>query len=179
MQPRLPGSGVAFPDRVNALLEGPNGGIFCDPQLGCSDRLIVVDLSTAEARQFTQEFRISSDYESPFNFSLGANFMRADSMDKYYVFSNSFSLFTINGNFSKNEDLPPYVVGETDNLFCLAYGAKPGNPNGTEYLDGLYPVEGCHYTDPNPIGSLNDEGHNYFLSKNPYKLISYAVFGEA
>ncbi|HEX5776260.1 MAG TPA: TonB-dependent receptor, partial [Caulobacteraceae bacterium] len=32
---------------------------------------------------------------------------------------------------------------------------------------------------PNPIGKLNDEGHNYFLSKNPYKLISYAVFGES
>jgi outer membrane receptor protein involved in Fe transport len=33
--------------------------------------------------------------------------------------------------------------------------------------------------DPNPIESVNDLGHNYFLSKNPYKLISYAVFGEA
>jgi outer membrane receptor protein involved in Fe transport len=37
----------------------------------------------------------------------------------------------------------------------------------------------CTYIDPNPIGSLNELGHNYFLSKNPYKLISYAVFGEA
>src|SRR5690606_37096503 len=41
------------------------------------------------------------------------------------------------------------------------------------------PVSGCVYMDPNPISSVNDQGHNYFLSKNPYKLISYAVFGEA
>lgn len=32
--------------------------------------------------------------------------------------------------------------------------------------------------DPNPIDSLNDLGHNYFLSNNPYDLTSYAAFGE-
>ena len=35
------------------------------------------------------------------------------------------------------------------------------------------------YIDPNPITSLNNEGHNYFLSQNPYVLNSYAGFGEA
>src|SRR6185437_2216543 len=35
------------------------------------------------------------------------------------------------------------------------------------------------YVDPNPLSSLNDNGHNYFLSKNPYVLNSYAAFGEA
>jgi len=33
--------------------------------------------------------------------------------------------------------------------------------------------------DPNPITSLNNYGHNYFLSQNPYALNSYAAFGEA
>ena len=37
----------------------------------------------------------------------------------------------------------------------------------------------CIYIDPNPITSLNNEGHNYFLSQNPYTLNSYAGFGEA
>ncbi len=32
--------------------------------------------------------------------------------------------------------------------------------------------------DPNPLTSLNNEGHNYFLSQNPYTLNSYAGFGE-
>ena len=37
----------------------------------------------------------------------------------------------------------------------------------------------CGYIDPNPITNLNNEGHNYFLSQNPYVLNSYAGFGEA
>ncbi len=40
------------------------------------------------------------------------------------------------------------------------------------------PGQDCVYIDPNPIGSLNNEGHNYFLSQNPYTLNSYAMFGE-
>jgi iron complex outermembrane receptor protein len=32
--------------------------------------------------------------------------------------------------------------------------------------------------DTNPIGSLNNDGHNYFVSQNPYTLNSYATFGE-
>jgi outer membrane receptor protein involved in Fe transport len=32
--------------------------------------------------------------------------------------------------------------------------------------------------DPNNIHHLTDLGRNYFLSKNPYNLLSYAVFGE-
>ncbi|HEX5777097.1 MAG TPA: TonB-dependent receptor, partial [Caulobacteraceae bacterium] len=158
-------------DREGVLLPGPDGGIFCDPQLGCSDRLIAVDISTAESWQFSQEFRLSSDFEGPFNFSIGANYLRADSMDKYYVFINSISLKAalVNSFFELN----PYIGGETNNVECLDQGYLPGDPFG------VYPVNGCTYMDPNPIGSVNDEGHNYFLSKNPYKLISYAVFGEA
>ena len=35
------------------------------------------------------------------------------------------------------------------------------------------------YIDPNPITHLDNNGHNYFLSENPYVLNSYAAFGEA
>jgi len=158
-------------DREGVLLQGPNGGIFCDPQLGCSDRLVAVDVSTAKARQFSQEFRLASNYQGPFNFSLGANFLRGDSEDKYYVFINSLSLKAALGNpFFM---LSPYVAGQTDNIECMDNGYVPGDPNG------VYPVTGCIYMDPNPIESVNDQGHNYFLSNNPYKLISYAIFGEA
>jgi len=158
-------------DRPGVLLEGPNGGIFCDPQLGCSDRLVAVDISTAKSRQFSQELRLASDYDGAFNFSLGANYLRADSEDKYYVFINSLSLIAAKGTVLNS--LPAYVPNVTDNIECMQDGYLPGDPNG------VYAVTGCVYIDPNPIGSVNDEGHNYFLSKNPYKLISYAVFGEA
>jgi outer membrane receptor protein involved in Fe transport len=144
-------------------------GEFCDPQLGCSDRLVAVDISTADATQFSQEFRLSSNFEGPFNFSLGANYLRGDSVDKYYVFINSISLMTAYG-IGTYADYQPNV---TDNIDCLMEGYAPGNP-----FD-VFPLRQCTYMDPNPIESVNDQGHNYFLSKNPYKLISYAVFGEA
>jgi outer membrane receptor protein involved in Fe transport len=153
----------------SAFLKGvvDENGVFCDPQLGCSDRLVAVDLSSAKSRQFSQEFRISSDFDAPFNFSLGANYLRYDTEDKYYVFVNSLSLY------SATLSAGPYIPGVTDGSACLANGMAPGDPAEA------FPVGGCMYIDPNPIGSLNDLGHNYFLSRNPYKLISYAVFGEA
>jgi outer membrane receptor protein involved in Fe transport len=157
--------------REGLLLPGPDGGIFCDPQLGCSDRLVAVDISTATARQFSQEFRLGSDYDGPFNFSLGANYLRADSEDKYYIFFNSITMVAadaLGANYSG-----AYVPNVTDNIECMRNGYAPGDPNG------VYEVTGCIYIDPNPIDQVNDLGHNYFLSKNPYKLISYAVFGEA
>jgi outer membrane receptor protein involved in Fe transport len=157
-------------DLVERGLMTPDG-FFCDPQLGCSDRLVAVDISTAQARQFSQEFRLGSDFEGPFNFSLGGNFLRADSEDKYYVFINSLSIVAAGGKFGMV--MPEYTPGVTDNTDCLLNGYAPGNPEGT------YAVAQCTYFDPNPIESVNDKGHNYFLSKNPYKLISYAVFGEA
>jgi outer membrane receptor protein involved in Fe transport len=145
-------------------------GFFCDPQLGCSNRLIAVDVSTAEARQFSQEFRLSSDFEGPFNFSLGANYLRADSKDKYYVFINSLSMMAAISATNFGID---YEGGVSDNSECLGNWYAPGNPRST------YAVTACTYIDPNPIEQVNDQGHNYFLSNNPYKLISYAVFGEA
>jgi outer membrane receptor protein involved in Fe transport len=166
-------------NRQNWLLPGPVGGIFCDPQIGCSDRLVAVDLSTARSRQFSEELRLASDYEGPFNFSLGANFLRYDTEDKYYVFINTLSAFAAlspyqpGGQGGARNPLPPYMPGVTDNADCLKFGFVTPNPNATQN------VNGCVYMDPNPIGQLNDLGHNYFLSRNPYKLISYAVFGEA
>ena len=160
--------------REGVITPGPNGGIFCDPQVGCSDRLVAVDLSTAKSSHFSQEFRLASNYDGPFNFSLGTNFLRYDTEDKYYVFINSLGLISAispYGNVGRPH--PPYVSGVTDNAHCLANGIVPPDP--TEIQEVTY----CTYMDPNPIHSLNDQGHNYFLSRNPYKLISYAVFGEA
>jgi iron complex outermembrane receptor protein len=149
-----------------------NDGVFCDPQIGCSDRLVAVDLSTAQSTNFSQELRVSSDYEGPVNFSLGANFTRYDTVDKYYVFINSLSLWAaLRG---RHNELDPegaiYTPGVTTNSACI--DPIYGDPNVVNSLSD------CIYMDPNPISSLNDLGHNYFLSKNPYRLISYAAFGE-
>ncbi len=151
-----------------------NDGVFCDPQLGCTDRLVLQDLSTARSRHFSQEFRLASNYDGPFNFSVGANFLRYDTHEKYYVFINALSLFGASSFASKIET--PYVGGVSDNSECSKYGLQIIDPNN---FGGVGTAGHCLYIDPNPISGVNDLGHNYFLSKNPYKLISYAAFGEA
>jgi iron complex outermembrane receptor protein len=158
---RNPGGGV-----FQAYEVIDENGVYCDPQLGCSDRLLLVDLSTSESTQFSQEFRLGSDFDGPFNFSLGVNYLRHDALDKYYVFINTVSLWA------------DYTTGS---------GGSGGGPCRRGPFEGELAATGdptdvflvtCPYMDPNPIGSLNDVGRNYFLSKNPYKLISYAAFGE-
>jgi outer membrane receptor protein involved in Fe transport len=48
---------------------------FCDPQLGCSNRLVAQDVSEESAWQFNQELRLASHFAGPFNFSVGGNYM--------------------------------------------------------------------------------------------------------
>ncbi len=148
-----------------------NNGVFCDPQIGCSDRLVAMDLSKTDSTQLGQELRLSSSFDGPLNFSFGANYTRFETVDKYYVFINSLSLYSALRRNAGVAGAPPYVPGVTSNIDCLGV-PRPGNPNEVQG------IAGCMYMDPNPISSLNDLGHNYFLSKNPYELDSYAAFGE-
>ena len=158
-------------------------GTFCDPQVGCSNRLVAQDLSDEHAWQLRQEFRLASNFSGPLNFSFGGNFLHYETEENYYVFINSLTLTAIDfysGNlYGSNSGLVwtpgPFLwtPGVSDSSGCL--------PNGTGYSSPSRPTSaanGCVYIDPNPITSPNNEGHNYFLSQNPYTLNSYAGFGE-
>ncbi len=155
-------------------------GVFCDPQLGCSNRLVAGDLSEERAWQFSQEFRLSSNFSGPFNFGVGGNYLHYETEENYYVFINTLTQYLTaeSGASTNNVDptRPQWVPGVTDNSSCLPGGLNVTNPHAPHS-----PVagSGCSYIDPNPITSLNGQGHNYFLSKNPYLLDSYALFGEA
>jgi outer membrane receptor protein involved in Fe transport len=153
-------------------------GVFCDPQLGCSDRLVVQDLSEEHAWQFSQELRISSNFDGPFNFSFGGNVLHYETQENYYVFVNTVTLFAANIDNGFASRL--WVPGVSDNHECLMRPRGNG-AGGFQYPDpnGGSGALGCDYIDPNPLSSLNDEGHNYFLSQNPYVVNSYAGFGEA
>jgi len=167
---------------TNALLPDPNGpvingspsGIFCDPQLGCSDRLVAEDLSDEHAWQLSQEFRIASNFSGPFNFSAGGNYLHYETEENYYVFINTLTLTEASESVYS---LPKtsWVPGVTDNSECLPGGFNNVNPFVKHDPTDVF----CGYIDPNPITRLNNEGHNYFLSQNPYTLNSYAAFGEA
>ena len=190
-------AGVTIPDPA----AGTNGipvfsGLFCDPQLGCSNRVVTQDLSDEHAWQLSQEFRLTSNFQGPFNFSLGGNYLHYETEENYYVFANTLTLFSLQNMSqvagaclitpSPDNCAPatlaagglPYTPGVSDNHQCfqkrIGFGFQdPGSP---ELVND--PVGACPYIDPNPISHLDNEGHNYFLSQNPYTLNSYALFGE-
>ena len=165
-----PGVFVYDPDDQNngATRAITPDGFFCDPQLGCSNRLIAQDLSEEHAWQLSQEFRLQSKFSGPVNFSLGGNYLHYETEENYYVFINTLTLFTLRNNINQ-----PYVPGVTDNSICLPGGFRNPSPSQPQTV-----LQYCQYIDPNPISHLNGEGHNYFLSQNPYTLNSYAMFGE-
>jgi iron complex outermembrane receptor protein len=152
-------------------------GVFCDPQLGCSDRLVAEDLSDEHAWQLSQEFRLSSNFSGPLNFSVGGNYLHYETEENYYVFINTLTHYTTaepEGGPRNPSQIAQWVPGVSDNTQCLLGGEIVVNP-----FVRHDPTNGsCIYIDPNPITSLDNEGHNYFLSQNPYLLDSYAAFGE-
>jgi iron complex outermembrane receptor protein len=151
-------------------------GVFCDPQLGCSNKLVAQDLSTEHSWQFNQEFRLASNFSGPLNFSVGGNFLHYETEENYYVFFNSLTLFASVGPVENYRINTPWVPGVSDNHECLERPRK----GGFQYPDPTAGsgVSTCIYIDPNPLTNLDDAGHNYFLSQNPYLLDSYASFGE-
>jgi len=158
---------------------------FDDPQLGCSNRLVAQDISTERAWQFSQEFRLASNFTGPFNFSVGGNYMHYETLEDYFVFANTLTMFA--GTSATGRIADPWQAGVSDNHQCLL-DSYPGievhsGGFGYQYNNPLHgagqPTSTCYYIDPNPLGSVNSEGHNYFLSQNPYVLNSYAGFGEA
>lgn len=145
------------------------GGIFCDPQIGCSDRLAVFDISSSKSRQISQELRLQSDFDGPFNFSVGGNYTQFKTQNDYYVMSNVLTAIAMLPPFNNTGNQTECNYGE---WFTLG-SAFPGVPN--------VPIKNsfCPYIDPNPVESIDGDGHNYFRSSNPYKLKSHALFGEA
>lgn len=136
---------------------GPTpGGKFCDPQLGCSDRLLAADISRSRNHQWSQELRLQSSFDGPVNFNVGTNYLYFKSQDDYYVFNNAFSMIA-----------DWFYSWDTDgaNKWLIPC------PMGDESRE-------CPYVDRNPIDSLDNQGHNYFLSQNGVKIKSWAAFGE-
>ncbi|WP_337828820.1 TonB-dependent receptor [Pseudonocardia sp. TMWB2A] len=132
-------------------------GTFKDPQLGELDRLAAVDISQSKSNQFSQEIRMTSSFDGPFNFNLGANYLRFKTEENYYVFSNAFTIIAIaqNGAAAWNAECNKYL------------GFSKPDPNA------------CIHIDPNPIDSLDNKGHNYYRKLSPSKIESWSAFGEA
>ncbi|HVT25268.1 MAG TPA: TonB-dependent receptor plug domain-containing protein, partial [Rhizomicrobium sp.] len=156
-------------------------GYFCDPQVGCANRLVAEDLVKQHSWQLSQEVRVSSHMSGPFNFTLGGNYLHYETAENYYVFINGLTLYSLTGSGTTSYPRP-YVPGVSDNHECLQASGGGAGGGGWQFSQPgavSTPSEVCIYVDPNSIENVNDQGHNYFLSKNPYVLNSYAAFGES
>lgn len=144
----------------------PTGGVFLDPQLGATDRFMAMDRSEAESTQMSQEFRLQSDFSGPFNFNLGANWMKYETEENYYVFSNAFTMMAVADNY-----------GGVANGYIDQYGRL--TPLGQQRVDaGLLDPNSFVYIDPNPLGQIDGQGHNYLRNISINTTESWAIFGE-
>jgi outer membrane receptor protein involved in Fe transport len=159
---------------------------YCDPQLGCSSRLVSEDVSREHANQFYQEVRLNSNFEGPLNFVVGANYMKYRTLEDYFVMSNALSLATEYFNYAiplggtqPAQQPPALLPGQVhvpfDGAFANSCGPQIATP---ALLSQSFLGLGCAYIDPNPLESIDGNGHNYFRSQNPYRLSSWAAFGE-
>lgn len=133
-----------------------SGGMYDDPQLGLSNRLLSADLSQSDSSQFYQEVRLASDYDGGFNFNVGWNYINFESKDDYYVFNN---IFTMIAEYWYNRDVS--ALRTIKALECNDSVSKE-----------------CVYVDRSKISNLDGDGHNYFRSKNEVTTESWALFGE-
>ncbi len=127
------------------------GGVFCDPQLGCSSAFLAQDISQSNSNQFNQQFELVSDFDGMWNFSLGVNYTRFETTADYFFFSNVLTALAQSAPFKG-----PNHRCTTLGLSCISI-----------QQDSLSEV------------AANPYGHNFFLSRNPYELNSGGVFGES
>lgn len=148
----------------------PTGGVWLDPQLGATDRFMALDLSQAESTQWSQEFRLQSDWDGPFNFNLGANWLKYKTEENYWIISNVFSMMAVQNNTA-------YFGGGWVDQYCNLTSAGQAAADA-----GTFDPDACIYIDPTPLaGLLNGEGgdgHNYIRSTSISQTESWAVFGE-
>jgi len=131
------------------------GGVVNDPQLGRANVFRTFDLSGGESEQTSHELRLQSSWDGPFNFNLGSIFVDFEALDParpgdgYYVFSNSLTAL-----------------------------AQINNAAGGAFFGGPVVIDNGVGGEEAFAGAIVGNGGNYFRSLSPYRLESFAVFGE-
>lgn len=65
------------------------GGFINDPQNGNRNRFATQDISSAQTKQISQELRLQSSMDGPFNFNVGAIYLNFKAVGDYYVMFNT------------------------------------------------------------------------------------------
>lgn len=130
------------PNPVNALAALPGyallyaslfpGGVVNDPQLGALNKFTTADISSGESKQFSQELRLQSNFDGPFNFNIGAIYLDYKAESDYYVMGNTLYAAVLLQN---QLPLAATVTGCSNTTICnIDTGATP-NRSGRQYYD--------------------------------------------
>ena len=128
------------------------GGVVSDPQLGASNLYGAGDISGSDTKATTHELRLQSDFDGPFNFNLGAIKVDGETNQGPAIQESYYVFFNTSTAFNQ-----------------LLNAALPGTP---------FPIEDFANVGATPIENLDGVSRQYFRSITPYKLDSFAVFGE-
>ena len=103
------------------------GGFVDDPQVGRSNLLRQFDMTTLDTKEFTQEFRLSSNTGGAFDFSAGAIHIKYLSTTDYYVFSNGLTAYA---------QLQDILAGQPGRFpFYVDPSLPPNDGEGRNYYD--------------------------------------------
>ncbi|OXE36104.1 MAG: TonB-dependent receptor [Phenylobacterium zucineum] len=111
------------------------GGVVKDPQNGPFNRFTTSDISAAQTKEFTQEFRLQSDFDGPFNFNIGGLYLDYKATGDYYVMFNTGTAY-----YQVNNALLAGNANCTTGSTCVAIDPKQ-NPDrsGHNYYDNYGP----------------------------------------
>lgn len=144
-----PTTGAAFAALYPTLFPG---GVVNDPQFGPSNLGQQSDISGAYAEQTTHEIRLQSDFDGVFNFNIGA--IAVD--------------YEVNQGPAIHESY--YVFFNTSTAFNQLNNAAAGFE--------VFPIEDLGNAGATPLDNVDGVSRQYFRSITPYKLKSFALFGE-
>ncbi|MFZ3007644.1 MAG: TonB-dependent receptor [Phenylobacterium sp.] len=159
---RIVGTGVFTP--VGAMALVAPGGFVTDPQVGRGNKLRSFDLGRTDSKEFSQELRLFSNSDGPWNFSVGGLYTKGQGVTDYYVFSNSLTAFAQLNDLGGIPNVFPFYVDPnfppSDNEGRNYYDSR-GNGTTTskavfgevywDVADTLKLTAGLRYTDDHKV----------------------------
>ncbi|TNE37054.1 MAG: TonB-dependent receptor [Alphaproteobacteria bacterium] len=103
---------------ISAPNPGDNDtGMFGGSILGFFDRAVAYDQSDGYNENFTQEIRINSNFDGPFNYILGGFYLRQESSGSYYVLQTA--LDHLAAAFSAATNIGAFLTNDPSSIWQL------------------------------------------------------------
>jgi len=110
-------------------------GVVSDPQNGAYNRFTSSDISAGSSKQWSQELRLQSSFDGPWNFNVGAIALDFKSTGDYYVMFNTGTAYYQINNYLKTGN-----ANCTSGSSCVAIdSSQDPNRSGHNYYDSYSP----------------------------------------